>query len=95
MASEAARATTLDMLGSASDISVTTQDKTENLHLTESIDTELLSIRGQSVWVHSSQVRLLDSSVPHSSLPEREGSVGTGEASKLGTESRLPFPVRI
>ena len=70
-------------------------DNIKNFHLTESIDTELLSIRGQSVWVHSSQVRLLDSSVPHNSLPEREGSVGTGEASKLGTESRLLFPVRI
>ena len=35
-----------------------------NVHLTDSIDTENLSTRGRSVWVHSSQVRLLDSSVP-------------------------------
>ena len=76
-------------------VQATRLDEIKNFHLTDSIDTERLSTRGRSVWVHSSQVRLLGSSVPHNSLPEREGSVGTGAASKLGTESRLPFSVRI
>ena len=53
-------------------------EKIENLHLTDSIDTENLSTRGRSVWVHSSQVRLLDTSVPHSSMPEAVGLLGTG-----------------
>ena len=38
-------------------------DKIKNFHSLDSIDTENLSTRGWSVWVHSSQVRLLDSSV--------------------------------
>ena len=42
-------------------------DKIENLYSTDSIDTEHSSTRGRSVWVSSSQVRLLDSSVPHNS----------------------------
>ena len=37
-----------------------------------------LSTRGWSDWVRSSQVRLLDSSVPHNSLPERVGPLGLG-----------------
>ena len=53
-------------------------DKIKNLHLTDSIDTENLSTRGRSVWVHSSQVRLLETSVPHSSMPEAVGLLGTG-----------------
>ena len=52
--------------------------KIENIHLTDSIDTENLSTRGRSVWVRSSQVRLLDNSVPHNSLPERMGPLGLG-----------------
>ena len=48
-------------------------DKIKNLHLTDSIDTENLSTRGRSVWVRSSQVRLLDSSVPYKTLPEKVG----------------------
>ena len=36
-------------------------DEIKNLHLTESIDTESLSTRGRSVWVHSSQVGKADS----------------------------------
>ena len=36
-----------------------------------------LSTRGRSVWVHSSQVRLLHSSVPNNSLLERVGPLGT------------------
>ena len=68
-------------------------DKIKSLHSTDSIDTESLSTRGRSVWVHSSQVKLLDSSLPHNSLPERVGPLGTGVARRLGTEPR--FPVRI
>ena len=49
-----------------------------HVHLTDSIDTENLSTRGRLVWVLSSQVRLLDSSVPHNSLPERMGPLGLG-----------------
>ena len=48
-------------------------DRIKNLHSLDSIDTESLSARGRSVWVHSSQVRLLDTSVPHSSMPEAVG----------------------
>ena len=42
-------------------------------HLTDSIDTESLSARGRSVWVHSSRVGFLDSRVPCNSLPARVG----------------------
>ena len=48
-------------------------DKIKNLHLTDSIDTESLSARGRSVWVHSSRVGFLDSRVPCNSLPARVG----------------------
>ena len=51
-------------------------DKIENLHSAASVDTENLSTRGRLVWGHSSQVRLLDSSVPHNGLPERLGPLG-------------------
>ena len=68
-------------------------DKIENLHSADSIDTESLSTRGRSVWVHSSQVRLLESSVPHNSLPERVGPPGTGVARKLGAEPRYPVQI--
>ena len=47
--------------------------KIKNLHLTDSIDTESLSARGRSVWVHSSRVGFLDSRVPCNSLPARVG----------------------
>ena len=48
-------------------------DKIKNFHLTDSIDTENSSTHGWSDWVRSSQVRLLDSSLLHNSLPERVG----------------------
>ena len=55
----------LQAIGSQFSVGSPTQlDKIKNLHSTDSIDTESLSTRGWSVWVHSSQVRLLDSSVP-------------------------------
>ena len=41
--------------------------------LTDSIDTESLSARGRSVWVHSSRVGFLDSRVPCNSLPATVG----------------------
>ena len=68
-------------------------DKIKNLHLTDSIDTESLSARGRSVWVHSSRVGFLDNSVPHNSLPERLRPLGTGVVRNLGAEPR--YPVRI
>ena len=52
-------------------------DKITNFHSADSIDTESLSTRGRSVWVHSSQVRLLHSSVPNNGLLERVGPLGT------------------
>ena len=55
-------------------------DKIKTFHLTDSIDTENLSTHGWSDWVRSSQVRLLDSSVPHNSLSERVGPLGLGVA---------------
>ena len=67
--------------------------KLKNLHSPDTIDTESLSARGRSVWVHSSQVRLLDTSVPHSSLSERLGPLGTGVARNPGTGPC--YPVRI
>ena len=60
-------------------------DKIEHLHSTNTIDTKNSGTCGRSVWVHSSQVRLLDSSVPHNSLPERVEPLGTGVARNLGT----------
>ena len=51
-------------------------DEIENLHSLDSIDTESLSTRGRSVWVHSSQVRLVETSVPHNDLPERVEPLG-------------------
>ena len=68
-------------------------DKIKNFHSLDSIDTESLSTRGRSVWVHSSQVRLLESSVHHNSLPERVGPLGTGMACKLGAEPRYPVQI--
>ena len=62
-------------------------DKIKNLHSAASVDTENLSTRGRLVWGHSSQVRLLDSSVPHNSLPERLGLLGPDVARNQGTES--------
>ena len=67
-------------------------DKIKNLHSTDSIDTENLSTRGWSVWIHSSQVRLLDSSVPHNSRWRGWGRRDQA-APNLGTEPR--YPVRI
>ena len=67
-------------------------DKFKNLHLTDSIDTENLSTRGRSVWVHSSQVRLLDTSVPHSSMPEAVGLLGTGVTRDQGSTPRPARP---
>ena len=68
-------------------------DEIKNLHSADSIATETYGTRGRSVWVHSSQVRLLDSSLPHNSLLKRVGPLGTGVARKLGTEPR--FRIRI
>ena len=66
-------------------------DESKSLHSTDSIDTENLSTRGWSVWVHSSQVRLLDSSVPHNS--RRRGWGRRDQAApNLGTEPRYPRP---
>ena len=48
-------------------------DEIKNFHLTDSINTESLSARGRSVWVHSSLVGFLDSRVPCNSLPARVG----------------------
>ena len=56
----------------------------EYLHSLDSIDTESLSTRGQSVWVHSIQVRLLDSSVP--TTARRRGWSGS-----RGQSSSRPF----
>ena len=53
-------------------------DNIKNLHSTDSINTENSGTRGRSIWVHSSQVRLLDTSVPHSSMPEAVGLLRTG-----------------
>ena len=54
-------------------------DKIKNLHSADSIDTESLSTRGRSVWVHS---RLQDSSVPAG----EGGAVGNGVARSLCAE---------
>ena len=59
--------------------SPTKLDKIENLHSTDTIDTENSGTRGRPVWVHS---RLLDSSVP----AEEGGAVGNGVARSLGAE---------
>ena len=48
-------------------------DKIKNLHSADSIDTENSSTRGWSAWVHSSQARSSDSSVPHNSRRRRWG----------------------
>ena len=58
--------------------------------MTDSIDTENLSTRGRSVWVRSSQVRLLDNSVPHNSLPERMGPLGLGMVRAAAPLPRKP-----
>ena len=57
-------------------------DKIENFHSTDSIDTETSGTRGLSIWVHSSQVGLLDSSVHHNRLPELGGAVGNGRRAR-------------
>ena len=57
-------------------------DKIKNLHSTDSIDTETSGTRGLSIWVHSSQVGLLDSSVHHNRLPELGGAVGNGRRAR-------------
>ena len=44
--------------------------------MTDSIDTESLSARGRSIWVHSSEFGLLDSSVPHQTLLEKVRPLG-------------------
>ena len=51
-------------------------DKIKYLHLTDSIDTGSLSARGRSIWVHSSEFRLVDSSVPHQTLLEKVRPLG-------------------
>ena len=55
-------------------------DKIENLHPTDTIATENSGTRGRSIWVHSSEFGLPDSSVPHNRLSERVGPLGTREA---------------
>ena len=55
-------------------------EEIKNFHSTDSIDTETSGTRGLSIWVHSSQVGLLDSSVHHNRLPEWVGLLGTGVA---------------
>ena len=62
-------------------------DKIKNLHSTDSIDTKNSSSRGRSIWVHSSQVRLLKSSVPHNSLAGEGGAVGNGRGGQLGART--------
>ena len=64
---------------SSSLFGTTKLDKIKNFHSADSIDTESLSTRGRSVWVHS---RLLDSSVPAG----EGGAVGNGVARSLGAE---------
>ena len=68
-------------------------DEIKNFHSTDSIDTKNSGTRGRSIWVNSSQVGLLDSSMPHNSLPERVALLGTGVARNLVTEPG--FAVRI
>ena len=53
--------------------SATKLGKTGSFHSADSTDTESLSTRGRSVWVHSSQVGLIDNSMPNKSLPESRG----------------------
>ena len=61
-----------------------------NLHSTDTIDTENSGTRGRLIWVHSSQVRLLESSVPHNSLAGEGGAVGNGRGGQLGARTLLP-----
>ena len=57
-------------------LSPTKLDKIKNFHLTDSIDTKSLSARGRSIWVHSSEFGLLDSSVPRQTMLERVRPLG-------------------
>ena len=59
--------------GNAISSRATILGENKNLHSAASTDTESLSTRGRSVWVHSSQVGLIDNSMPNKSLPESRG----------------------
>ena len=66
--------------------------KIKNLHLTDSIDTENLSTRGRSGWVHSSRGGALRQSRALQQPAGEGGAVGTGVARNLGIDPRLGHP---
>ena len=67
-------------------------DKIKNLHSLDSIATETYGTHGRSIRVHPGWVGLLDSRVPHNSLPERVEPLETGVARNPGTEPYYPVP---
>ena len=66
------------------------QEVLQAVHSADSIDTENSSTRGWSVWVHSSQVRLLDSSVPYNILLESVKSIRRMETPQWPSERPGP-----
>ena len=74
-------------------IATTKLDKRQNLHSLDSIATETYGTHGRSIRVHPSEVGLLDSSVPHHSLLDRVGPLGTGVARNLVTEPCYPVQI--
>ena len=66
------------------------QPEPEREGSSDTIATESSGTRGRSIWVHSSQVGLLDNSEPHNSLPERVGRWDGRDA--LPTARNPPTP---